>query len=268
VLADFRSWLQHLSSAVPADQAEEEQAIDLHTLLGQFIALRHEVNLQTKAARSQQEQSGQALQQLSQAFEALRQAQAAAQQTNQQAQDEASRPLLKTLLDVRDAFSLAEREIQRAGKTILPLLDQLAFEPLPSENEPWEMEPMKEPAILFEPEVDLEGEPEPEPGAAGPKRSLWRRLFGRDRDQTSAAVQPEMLARLRAQQQRLGARIQEQQEALGAQREHYGRLRSRQQERQQQERAARQEGEETIKQVSQRLEQLIDAVITGYRMSL
>src|SRR5262249_11400087 len=97
VLADFRAWLQHLSCAAPADQAEKEQpeAIDLHTLLGQFIAVRHDVNLQTKAARSQQEQTGQTLQHLGQALEALRQVQDAAQQTGQQALEDALRPLLK-----------------------------------------------------------------------------------------------------------------------------------------------------------------------------
>src|SRR5437879_8487546 len=97
VLADFRSWLEHASTAARAAQPVENEtpSIDLHTLLGQSVALRHDVNLQTKAARSQQELTAQALQQLSQAFEALQQAQS----TNQPAQDETLRPLLKTLLD-------------------------------------------------------------------------------------------------------------------------------------------------------------------------
>jgi molecular chaperone GrpE len=274
LLVDFRSWLQHLSSAAPADQEEDEQAqpIDLHTLLGQFIALRHEVNLQTKAARSQQEQSGQALQQLSQALEALRQTQAAAQQVNQQARDEALRPLLKTLLDVHDAFSLAEREIRRAQETVLPLLRELAFEILPSENGACgrETELIKELGALLEPELDMEVEAGPEPASAPrPKMSLWRRLFGRDRGQTGVCeVQPETLARFQAQQQRLCAKLQEQRQAMVAQREQYQRLQSRQQERQRQERAAQQEREEKIERASQRLDQLIEAVITGYGMSL
>jgi molecular chaperone GrpE len=270
VLAEFRSWLQHLSSPAPDNQAEEEPAIDLHTLLGQFTALRHEVNLQTKAARSQQEQSGQTLQELGRACETLRQAQAAAQQSNQQDQDQALRPLLKTLLDIHDAFSLAEREIQRAAETIQPLLDELAQDTLPAEEEAgeWETEPMKQPAISFEPELDLEAEAGPQPVvAAAPKRSLWSRFFGHD--QTGAGIlQPEMLARLRAQHQRLETKFREQGKALAAQEEEYKRLQSRQEEKQRQERAAGQEREAKIEQVSQRLDQLIDAVVTGYRMSL
>src|SRR4051812_2227022 len=71
LLADFRRWLEQAaapdadgvapSAVVPPTAAEP---IDLHTLLGQFIAVRHEVNLQTKAARAQQEQSAEALRQL------------------------------------------------------------------------------------------------------------------------------------------------------------------------------------------------------------
>jgi molecular chaperone GrpE len=275
VLADFRFWLQHLSSAVAKDQVEETaEPLDFHTLLGQFIALRHEVNLQTKATRSQQEQSGLTLQQLSQAYETLRQAQAAAQQTNQQAQDEALRPLLKTLLDMHDAFSLAEREVRRARETILPLLEELALEASPSENGAceWETEPMKEPAISLEPELDLDVDAGPQPTPAErPKTSLWRRLFARDRDQTSAgvpAVHTEWLARLQDEQQRLRAKLKEQQKAMVAQQEQYERLQSRHQERQRQERTAKQEREKKIKRASERLDQLIDSVITGYGMSL
>ena len=143
VLADFRSWLQHLSSASPSEQeaGESAQPLDLHTLLGQSIALRQEVNLQTKAARSQQEQTGLALQQLGQALEALRQAQAAAQQANQQAEEEILRPLLKTLLDVHDAFCLAEREIRRAPETIFPILDELVLKPSSAEMAAFDGEP-------------------------------------------------------------------------------------------------------------------------------
>ena len=39
-------------AAPPPPPAEP---VDLHTLLGQFLAVRHEVNLQTKAVRAQQE---------------------------------------------------------------------------------------------------------------------------------------------------------------------------------------------------------------------
>ena len=60
VLADFRDWLHQLAAqpaAAPGPPGPPAEPIDLHTLLGQFIALRHEVNLQTKASRAQQANS-------------------------------------------------------------------------------------------------------------------------------------------------------------------------------------------------------------------
>jgi molecular chaperone GrpE len=101
------------------------QPIDLHTLLGQFIALRHEVNLQTKAVRGQQEQNAETLKQLGQALQALRQVLTNAEAAESQAQEERLRPLLKTLVDLYDALAPAEREVQRVSQAVLPELDQL-----------------------------------------------------------------------------------------------------------------------------------------------
>ena len=94
----------------PGEQAE---AIDLHTLLGQFIALRHEVNLQTRAVRAQQEQNAETLRQLSQALTAVGRDQEAAAEGRRQEAEERQRPLLKALVDVYDALSVAGREAQR-----------------------------------------------------------------------------------------------------------------------------------------------------------
>src|SRR5262249_26648329 len=211
------------------------EAIDLHTLLGQFVAVRHEVNLQTKAARSGQEQTGEALQQLSQALEAVRQAQAAAQQTNQQARDEAVRPVLKTLLDVHDAFSLAEREIRRARENVLPLLDELACEPPPLGNGSPGSEPetLREDDPLLGSELDnnlggmlsrpvtalLEDQPSPGPGkhATQPKRSVWQKWFGRSSNQSAVGMQSATLVKLRGEQRRLLAHLEEQRKALVSQ---------------------------------------------------
>ncbi len=113
ILGDFRSWLEQQPdlAAVPATEPRAE--LDWAALVGQFTALRHEVNLQTKATRQQQEQGAQAIEQTRLALEALKQQQAAALQNEKQAQDEALRPLLKTLVDVHDALSLARREVLR-----------------------------------------------------------------------------------------------------------------------------------------------------------
>jgi molecular chaperone GrpE len=124
ILADFRAWLREAS--VPAPAAPDAEAIDLHTLLGQFTALRHEVHLQTRAARAQQEQGAEALGQLGEALAALQQGRLSARLGEDQARDEALRPLLKTLVDIYDALSLAEREVRRVQESLLPLVEQSA----------------------------------------------------------------------------------------------------------------------------------------------
>lgn len=103
ILADFRAWLLENPRAVEPPP-ELEQTVDLATLIGHFTALRHEVNLQTRASRAQLEQNALALEQLRQASPAT----AAPDDA-----DEQLRPLLKALLDVYDALALARREVQR-----------------------------------------------------------------------------------------------------------------------------------------------------------
>jgi molecular chaperone GrpE len=170
VLTDFRSWLQQLpapdlavGTAVPAvahgtavtavPTADTEEAVDLHTLLGQFIALRHEVNLQTRAVRTQQEQNTETLRQLTRALDDLERANEAAEQASGQARDEQLRPLLKVLVDVADALGLARREMQRLQQTIWASLDQL-------------------PAL-----VEPDKPPEPSPPVRA-RAGLWARWFG------------------------------------------------------------------------------------------
>jgi len=129
VLDEFRALLRE--AAVPAPAAADADVIDLHTLLAQFTGLRHEVHLQTRAARAQQEQGAEALRQLGEALAALQQSQLSARLGEEQARDEALRPLLKALVDVYDALTLAEREVRRAQDTLLPLLEQPAAAPPP-----------------------------------------------------------------------------------------------------------------------------------------
>src|SRR5436190_17440056 len=67
VLADFRRWLEELAAGAPEPPPEaEEPPVDLATVVAAFTALRHEVNLQTKATRAQSEQFAQALEALKQ----------------------------------------------------------------------------------------------------------------------------------------------------------------------------------------------------------
>jgi molecular chaperone GrpE len=125
ILADFRDWLQQSAEpARPSADGATEPPVDLHTLLGQFIALRHEVHLQTKATRAQQEQNTATLQELRAALDALQDVQPV--EEDQPASAEAVRPLLKTLVDLYDALALAERECRRVREATLPALDRLA----------------------------------------------------------------------------------------------------------------------------------------------
>jgi molecular chaperone GrpE len=153
VLADFRAWLLAIPDTEPPVPSEPSEPIDLHTLLGQFIALRHEVNLQTKAARAQQEQSGATLEQLSAALEALRTSRAEAREAESQAQIELVRPLLKSLIDVYDALSLASREVERVQGSLVSSPDQIGASVPPG------------PEVAAEP-------------ARPPKKRFWAQWFG------------------------------------------------------------------------------------------
>jgi molecular chaperone GrpE len=108
VLADFRTWLGELGS-LPAPPAEPP-AVDLHTLVAQFTALRHEVNLQTRAARSSLEQTGEALSQLRETVDELRERPAA--------DEDDLDPLLKAVADVYDNLALALRQVERQRTAI------------------------------------------------------------------------------------------------------------------------------------------------------
>jgi molecular chaperone GrpE len=130
--------------------------IDLHTLLGQFLAVRQEVNLQTRAVRAQQEQNAEALRQLTAALDALRQSQAREEQAQQQAAEDVHRPLLKTLIDLYDALALAGREVARMRDTVQPALEQLT------------------------------AATQDKPQAPPAPRSFWARLFGASAEDTEA----------------------------------------------------------------------------------
>jgi molecular chaperone GrpE len=99
--------------------------------VGQFIALRHEVNLQTKASRTLVDQKGESLRQLGDSLEMLRDWQSRQEQARAQTTEEALLPVLKVLVDLYDALALARREAQRVQESVLPLLPDLldAFTP-------------------------------------------------------------------------------------------------------------------------------------------
>jgi molecular chaperone GrpE len=125
VLAEFRLWLRQLPAAAPPAAAASDP-IDLRALLGQFTALRHEINLQTRAARTQQEQAAEALRQTGEALGALKTARA---DTPSADDEESLRPLLKTLVDLYDALARTGRELERVGEGIVEALEPLLEAP-------------------------------------------------------------------------------------------------------------------------------------------
>jgi molecular chaperone GrpE len=117
VLEDFRSWLTAIEGGTDAVAPPTGREVDLYSLVGQFTALRQEVNLQTRAVRAQQEQNAETLRQLAETVDFLAQAPAAAPQWRDPSADDGVRPLLKTLVDLYDAVALAGRELQRGQET-------------------------------------------------------------------------------------------------------------------------------------------------------
>lgn len=95
ILADFRRWLEALSP--PAEAPSPAERVDLFTLVGQFTALRHEVNMQTKATRAATEQAAEAIKQLAPA-----------------STDDTTRPMAKALIDIADVLQLAMKQVEKA----------------------------------------------------------------------------------------------------------------------------------------------------------
>jgi molecular chaperone GrpE len=119
-LDDFRRWFAAAAATNGEAVAEREPSLDLATLLGHFVALRQEVNLQTRAVRAQQEQNAELVGRLGQAVEALSRPRA------EPAADEKVRPLLNTLVEVCDALLLANKEVARTRESLLPALEAMA----------------------------------------------------------------------------------------------------------------------------------------------
>lgn len=115
ILADFREWLRQ--APPPAEEAPTE-TVDLAAVVRQFAALRQEVNLQTRASRSQLEQNAQTLEKLSQAID-HRHGEDAEEEHGGEA-DDAIRPVLKAMLDVRDALTLAQKHVGKSREAETP----------------------------------------------------------------------------------------------------------------------------------------------------
>lgn len=107
ILTDFRAWLVELASRgepVPAPAA----TMDLFSLASQFTALRHEVNMQTRAVRGAVEQNAEAMKLLG--------------AVPPPDSGEELRPAAKAILDIADALSLSKKQMEKFGETAAAML--------------------------------------------------------------------------------------------------------------------------------------------------
>lgn len=135
-LAAFRAWAaEYVRDNEDLEKYSAAPPVDLSTLLGQHVALRQEVHLQTRAVRAQQEQTAEALRTVQTALEALGRP---SPRADRERPDESARPLLGTLADLHDALSRAGREIVKAQGRLAPALELPAEELQPSPpRRPW-----------------------------------------------------------------------------------------------------------------------------------
>src|SRR5262249_18500324 len=126
ILAEFRAWLSESAQTAAAPATQPTEAVDLHTLVAQFTALRHEVNLQTKAVRTQQEQTAETLQKYADLFQSLESASEQVAEAQEQEHAEALKPLLKAMIESADAQRLALGEVQRLLRNVEALVKEQA----------------------------------------------------------------------------------------------------------------------------------------------
>ena len=113
MLADFRTWLLALTEPPPAPDCIPP-AVEMATVVAQFTALRHDVNLQTKAVRAATEQSAAGL------AEVL----AKLPDPDEEPVPDV-KPLLKAVIDIADALLMAHRQIQKAMDAVEPLANEI-----------------------------------------------------------------------------------------------------------------------------------------------
>lgn len=111
ILADFRAWLEQLPSEALEPPAPSDETLDVATILRHYVALRQEVNLLTRASRAQKEQGGLVLDQLAETQRLLK---ARSEAPMPSPGGDATLPLLKALVETRDALALAQAQLARS----------------------------------------------------------------------------------------------------------------------------------------------------------
>jgi molecular chaperone GrpE len=122
LLARFRQWLDQTrtEAAALADNAamedeESGETVGLYQLVEQLVALRHDVKLLTKAARSGEERSEATLLSMQAAIEQFR----AAGGQDAEAAEKAARPLVEALVELDESLVRGRRVIEVARRRVL-----------------------------------------------------------------------------------------------------------------------------------------------------
>lgn len=119
LLARFSEWLTSQPQPAPSAPDDlDDPPLDLSSVLREFVALRHEVNLHTKATRTLNEQVGQWLAQLQQDAASSQPTSTTSPPTDRPASaanesTDAPPDYLRVLIEMYDPLLLAHRELQR-----------------------------------------------------------------------------------------------------------------------------------------------------------
>jgi molecular chaperone GrpE len=122
LIAEFRGWLASGrrepagGPAVhrPAHAGRSPEPVDLSTLVGQFTALRHEVNLQTRAARAATEQAAEAVRLLA---------------NPPVPPDDGMRSVARAVVDIADVLALSLRQAEKLRDAAAELVEEVAEKP-------------------------------------------------------------------------------------------------------------------------------------------
>jgi hypothetical protein len=121
VLDDFRRWCEDALAGGDLPEAAPP-AVDLATLLGHFVALRQEINLQTRSVRAQQEQTAEFARAVQQSIDDLARTPPAGDESEQ------VRSLVKSLIDAYDALALAGQQVRKSRDALRPVLSEMTLE--------------------------------------------------------------------------------------------------------------------------------------------
>jgi len=122
ILTRFRQWLEEAHAEAdaavdgqPVDGQPELRSVGLFQLIEEFTALRHELKLQTKSARSLDERSAETVDAMQAAIEQFR----AVEAKESEAAERAAKPWIEAVLDLHEALERGRTVIETARRRIV-----------------------------------------------------------------------------------------------------------------------------------------------------